>query len=53
MQKQLNTEEVVKSHPFSIVPKDPDKDLIPLIQKIGRGVVFTVYDDFQQPREIA
>lgn len=30
---------------FSIVPKDPERDLRPLIDKIGRGVVFDVPDD--------
>ena len=52
MKNNLDTEVKMRPH-LSLVPKDQEKDLMPLIQKIGRWIVFTVYDDFQKPREIA
>jgi hypothetical protein len=52
MQAKLDTTTDMKSR-LSIVPKDPENDLIPLIDKIGIGVIFIIYDDFKQPREIA
>jgi hypothetical protein len=33
MKTQLDTSEIIKNH-LSVVPKDSEKDLIPLIQKI-------------------